>query len=79
MPFGFLEKNLAEIGQEFRVVFRFLTYIYIWANSRSRHGSARSLGNSTRLGYKNVSAMGGTGGTGPPNLNLGPPSNLGKY
>ena len=31
------------------MVFRFLTYIYLWVNSRSRHGSASSLGNSTNL------------------------------
>jgi len=29
------------------VVFRFLTYIYIWVNSRSRHGSTRSHGDTT--------------------------------
>ena len=29
------------------MVFRFLTYIYLWVNSRSCHGSTRSLGNST--------------------------------
>jgi len=28
------------------VVFRFLTYIYLWVNSRSCPGSARSLGNN---------------------------------
>jgi len=34
------------LPEEFRVVFRFLTYIYIWVNSRSRHSSARSLGDN---------------------------------
>ena len=39
-------KLIQLIPEEFRVVFRFLTYIYIWVNSRSRHGSARSIGDS---------------------------------
>jgi len=28
---------------------------------------------STRFGYKKISATGRAGGTGPPNVNLGPP------
>ena len=31
------------------MVFRFLTYIYLWVNSRSCHGSTRSHGNSTNV------------------------------
>jgi len=40
--------NLYTLPEEFRVVFRFLTYIYLWVNSRSCHGSTRSRGNNTR-------------------------------
>ena len=38
------------LPEEFRVVFRFLTCIYLWVNSRSCLGSARSLGNNTPAG-----------------------------